>query len=197
MQAATDSRPLDPETWVDEHGDYLFRYALARVHDPERAEDLVQETFLSALEGADRFRGRSSLRTWLVGILKHKIVDHIRRRSRERAASDVEAGAETVEDLYDERGHWKEGPGLWPQDPQAVLENKEFWAAFHHCMFELPSRLADAFTLRELEGLSGEEVCKVLDVTPTNLWVMMYRARMHLRRCLEMNWFRSEGVEKR
>jgi RNA polymerase sigma-70 factor (ECF subfamily) len=174
---------------VDDHGDYLFRFAASRLRKREVAEDLVQETFLAALGARDRFAGASSERTWLVAILKRKIVDHLRRKDQERTVSDLAASDRWVEALFDERGNWKKKPGKWPSDPSSALEKQEFWAIFMSCLRKLPDRLADAFTLREVEELDGAEVCKVLNISANNLWVMLHRARLGLWRCLEVNWF--------
>lgn len=179
----------DPARWVDEYGDYLFRFALSRLRQREVAEDLVQETFLAALRARKRFAGASSERTWLVGILKRKIVDHLRRKGREQPASALAATDNWVESLFDERGNWKKKPGKWPADPSEVLEKAEFQMVFSRCLGKLPERLVNAFLLREVEELDSQEVCKVLDISANNLWVMLHRARVWLRRCLEVNWF--------
>ncbi len=179
----------NPAKWVDEHGDYLFWYTLARLRQREVAEDLVQETFLAALHAQDRFAGASSERTWLVGILKRKIVDHLRRKGREQPVRDLAAVDRWTDALFDERGNWRKKPGKWPSAPSATIEKEEFWAIFTACLQKLPERLADAFILREVEELAGQEVCKVLNVSANNLWVMLHRARLGLRRCLEVNWF--------
>jgi RNA polymerase sigma-70 factor (TIGR02943 family) len=179
----------DPARWVDEHGDYLFRFALSRLRRREAAEDLVQETFLAALRARERFAGASSERTWLVGILKRKIVDHLRRTGREQPAGDLAAVDRWADGLFDERGHWRKKPGKWPADPSAALEKTEFWSIFSRCLGKLPERLANAFVLREVEELDSHEVCKVLGVSANNLWVMLHRARLGLWRCLEINWF--------
>jgi RNA polymerase sigma-70 factor (TIGR02943 family) len=179
----------DAEKWVDDHGDYLYRFALTRLSQREAAEDVVQETFLAALAGKKRFAGASSERTWLIGILKRKIADYLRRKSRERPASDFEPDDGWIDQLFDARGNWTKKPGVWPSDPVAALENKEFLSIFYRCLSKLPQRLAGAFTLRALEGMAGDEVCKVLDVSANNLWVMLHRARLQLSRCLEINWF--------
>lgn len=183
----------DPEKWVDEHGDLLFRYALVRVRDASVAEELVQETFLAALRSRERFAGSSSERTWLVGILKHKVVDHFRRRARELPAEDA-FGQEDL-DLFQERGYWihETGPADWGAGPAADYERTRFWDVLGHCVGELPPRAASAFTLRELDGLEAGEICKVLGVTSTNLWVMLHRARAHLRLCLEKRWIGGGG----
>jgi RNA polymerase sigma-70 factor (ECF subfamily) len=174
----------DPAAWVDQHGDYLFRYALTRLGNRSAAEDAVQDTFLAALN-AKSFSGRSAECTWFVGILKHKIVDHQRRQSREQEQS--------CEELFDEKGWWKVKPKNWPADPSAVLEDKEFWAAFRSCLANLPERLRAVFSLREVDELPTEGACEALKVTPGNLGVLLFRARMGLRRCLEINWFGTEG----
>jgi RNA polymerase sigma-70 factor (ECF subfamily) len=183
----------DADKWVDEYGDYLYRYALARVRRPELAEDLVQETFLAALRGRARFKGAAAERTWLVGILKRKIIDALYRKNREQPASDLAPWDQWAERLFDERGGWRTPPGKWPADPGAALEREEFWAVFAACLRKLPERLAHAFTLRAVEEMDSREVCKALDISPTNLWVMLHRARLGLWRCLELNWFRTNN----
>ncbi len=179
------------EKWVDDHGDYLYRYALTRLRKQDEAEDVVQETFLAALASLHRFAGTSSERTWLVGILKRKIVDVLRRKMRERPTSDFDVTDGWFEKLFDARGNWVKGPGSWPSDPSATLTTKEFWSVFYRCLSKLPHRLAEAFTLRAVEEMAGADVCKVLDVSANNLWVMLHRARLQLARCLEFNWFHS------
>ena len=183
---------LDPEAWVDEHGDALFRYALFRIHDGQVAEDLVQETFLAAIRGKDSFAGRSSVKTWLFGILKHKIIDHIRKMSRERPAEDIETIADLADKNFNDQGGWKYQPSQWTTNPGLLFQQQEFWEILQQCLSELPPRLNQAFTLRELDGLSAEEVRKILGVTPTNGGVMLHRARMGLRKCLEIKWFDQE-----
>lgn len=183
---------LDPEAWVDEHGDALFRYALFRIHDAQVAEDLVQETFLAAIRGKDGFAGRSSVKTWLFGILKHKIIDHIRKISRERPAEDIETIADLADKNFNDQGGWKYQPSQWTTNPGLLFQQQEFWEILQQCLSELPPRLNQAFTLRELDGLSAEEVRKILGVTPTNGGVMLHRARMGLRKCLEIKWFDQE-----
>ena len=187
----------DPETWVDQYGDYLYRFALSRLQDRAAAEDLVQETFLAALHARENFKGRSSVTTWLTGILKHKIIDHLRKESRNQPVEDVEPFTPSLDDLFDEKGKWKVGPSKWTGSPSELYEQKEFWRILTQCLSELSGRLAQIFTLRELEELSTEEICKVFDISATNCWVILYRARMLLRRCLEINWFGVKGHEGR
>jgi RNA polymerase sigma-70 factor (ECF subfamily) len=182
---ANDREPRDPSRWVDEHGDALFRFAVLRVRDAEIAADLVQDTFLSALKGIEGFRGGSSIRTWLTGILKHKIVDYYRRNRSEVLESDLSPTGDEMEHADSLRPSWKESPAT-------LVENREFWGVFTECLDGLPEAHRRAFSMREFDGLSGEEIRKVLEVTPTNLWVMLHRARTKLRRCLEMNWFEGK-----
>lgn len=183
----------NPRNWVDRHGDFLYRYALLRLGQSEAAEDLVQETFLAALRGREQFQGASSERTWLAGILKHKIIDHLRRKHRERPVSGLGAD-EWTDELFDRNGHWKKAPGSWT-NPEAAIENAEFWNVFSRCLGKLPGRLAEAFSLREIDELKSSEVCELLAVSSANLSVMLHRARLRLWRCLGTNWFADE--EKR
>jgi RNA polymerase sigma-70 factor (ECF subfamily) len=182
----------DPSTWVDEHGDALFRFALLRVKDPGVAEDLVQETFLSALKGIDRFKGSSQLRTWLVGILKHKIIDHFRKNRPEVLSSDLATLENETEEERLQRERAKvEGLSEWRDTPSNLFENKEFWDVFLGCLDGLPETHRRAFALREIDGVDGGEICKILGITSTNLWVILHRARGKLRSCLQANWFSS------
>ena len=191
----------DPTTWVDEYGDFLFRYALSRVRDPRLAEDLVQETFLAALKSKENFAGKASVRTWLVTILKHKMVDHFRKTFRERQLEPEaeEWGDPNAQSFDTSTGHWRNGPHEWNVDPDTVLERKEFWRALAGCLDRMPRRLAVVFVLRELEGMNTEEICKEFEITPTNLWVMLHRARNRLRSCLEASLLQTrqtEGLKK-
>jgi RNA polymerase sigma-70 factor (ECF subfamily) len=169
---------------------YLLRYASLQLRNPEAAEDAVQETLLAALAaGEAAFGGRSNLRTWLTGILKHKLVDAIRRQSRERPPQEFDRNGETEFDsLFDSRGHWQETPDAWEQ-PEESLQQKQFLAALEACLAALPQRTSRVFMMREHLGLETSEICKELGITATHCWVMLHRARMSLRLCLEKNWF--------
>jgi len=166
-----------------------MRYASLQLRDAASAEDAVQEALVAALAGESGFAGRANLRTWLTGILKHKIVDVIRRQKRERPAPAMDVADETEFDaLFDERGHWEEAPDVW-QQPEGSLSQKQFLAALEACLKALPERTARVFMMREHLGLETSEICKELGITATHCWVMLHRARMALRQCLEMNWF--------
>lgn len=182
----------DPESWVDHYGDFLYRFALSRIKDPAVAEDLVQETFLAALRGRENFKGHSAGRTWLVAILKHKIVDYIRKKIREPSSDKIEVLTDQTDPDFNEQGEWQLRPSKWAVNPGRIYEQKEFLDVLYRCLAGVPERLAEAFMMREMDGLSTAEVCKALDITATNSWVMLYRARMSLRRCLEDSWLGAE-----
>lgn len=187
---------VDASRWIDEHGDALFAYALLHLGDREAAEERVQEALMAALEARSRFRGQSSQRTWLLAILRHKICDHVRRRRRETAGEFRVAEEGASESSFTSRGTWRTPPGRWTNDPSDAASRPEFWEMLRGCLDELPARGADAFCLRELQGLSTEAICKVLDVTATNLWTLLHRSRARLRRCLERRWFGSDQGDR-
>lgn len=178
----------NPDHWVDLYGDYLFRYALARVGNADTAEDIVQEALVAAVHAHKRFQGRSSIKTWLVAILKRKIVDHYRRKSSQMETEDIEAVANKVDGLFDETGHWRSMPSEWSLNPGQIYEQKEFMDVIYKCMARLPKRLADIFMLREFDDMDTQSICEQMGITESNSWVMLYRARMQLRGCLEENW---------
>ena len=189
----------NPRNWVDRHGDFLYSYALLRLGQSEAAEDLVQETFLAALRGREQFQGASSERTWLTGILKHKIVDAIRRKQREPTVAsafgdiDSELDIEDFDGLFKENGGWETKPADWG-DPDAALSRRQFMDIMDLCLEKLPPNTARVFMMREVMELETDEICKELTITANNLWVILYRARMSLRECLERNWFAGEGA---
>ncbi|NLR76243.1 sigma-70 family RNA polymerase sigma factor [Leeia aquatica] len=184
-------------TELQQHRDYLYRYALLQLRDPDQAEDVTQETLLAAVEQKSGFAGKSSLKTWLTGILKFKIIDVIRARSREPLASEeqqlAQEGLGELETLFDERGHWAT-PNVsdWSK-PEHALSNSQFWQLFEWCQQRLPVKTAQAFMMREVMGLEIAEICKALEVTATNCSVLLYRARMGLRTCLNEKWFDGEA----
>lgn len=194
---------VDPERWVESHGDFLFRQALARVRQRETAEDLVQETFLAAWQSRQRFAGRASEKTWLLGILRNKIVDHYRRLGRENDLSDMETLAELEEKQFHSGwlggAHWDTSvaPRNWSR-PEQSLEQSEFWSALHECTRKLPGKIARVFMLRDVEEWASERICHELRIKPSHLFVMLHRARLALRRCLEVSWFKPRpGLRER
>ncbi len=181
---------LDPAQWVQLHGDALFGFAILRVRDREVAEDLVQECLMGAYEARHRFTGEAAERTWLTGILKHKIIDHLRKQSR-RQSTETLSDQALGEAHFDGRGHWVGRSSTWNGDPKALIENSEFQATLAGCIAALPDKLATTFILREIDGVESEEVCTILGITSTNMWARIHRARLSLRRCLETKWFRE------
>ena len=168
---------------------YLVKFASLQLRPREAAEDAVQETLLAALGAEASYAGRADLRTWLTGILKHKIVDAIRRSSRERPLeTEDEDGTDGLDALFNERGHWVEHPEPWA-NPDGALQEKQFLAALQACLSRLPERTGRVFLLREHMGLDTAEICKELGLSATHCWVLLYRARMALRECLEKTWF--------
>ena len=166
-----DETPGDPDGWVDRHGDGLYRYALLRVGDPDRAADLVQETFLHALRSFESFSGRSSERTWLIGILKHKIIDQVRTSARRESPATMsrQPPHASVRSEFDPSGHWRTGPASWTGEPGRLAETREFWETLGSCLAKLPPGLADAFLLRELDGETSASVQERLAITrPTS-----------------------------
>lgn len=178
-----------PDTWLDEHGAVLYRYALRHTRDEHQAEEAVQETLLAALQAWARFAGGASVRTWLIGILKHKLMDQFRHEARLTPLDMPEEIAEGIapdEELFDARGHWKELPADWG-DPETLLARDQFLRILQRCVEALPDRLGRLFMLREVMEEDSENICKELAITPTNLWTMLHRARLGLRRCLDRN----------
>lgn len=186
---------IDPAAWVDDHGDYLFRYALVRLRDEARAEDVVQETLLAALQHLNSYSGRATERTWLTGILKHKIVDQIRKSCKEVPFEPSDTDLSEFDPLFERpdefQGHWSDtlSPRIWNRSPEDAVQQDEFFGVLQRCMGKLPERVAHVFTLREMNELDTEEICSLLELSTSNFWVMMHRARMSLRRCIEINWF--------
>jgi RNA polymerase sigma-70 factor (ECF subfamily) len=185
---------IDPSTWVDAHGDVLYRYALARVRRADLAEDLVQETFLAALKSQDRFQGRSTERTWLTGILRHKILDFYRSRSRGLPESDGISHEDWLAPFFDEKESWINLPDPNAIHPETLVERDEFWAVFDSCLDNLPLRTRDAFVRRVVEDEDVDTICKTLAVTATNLYVILFRARTQMRHCLTLKWFQEQEM---
>ena len=185
----------DPETadyanTLQQQRQYLLRYARFHLHDDALAEDAVQDTLLAAHAQRASFAGRSQLRTWLTGILKHKIVDLARSRARGLPVDALALGTghAPTDGAFRDDGHWVDPPALWGA-PDAALESSQFWAVYQECCARMSKRDALVFSMREVMGLSSDEICKNIDITTTNLHVILFRARMSLRACIGRNWF--------
>lgn len=179
---------LTPLTWLEEHGDYLFRMARRQLRCDALAEDAVQETLLAALSARASYSGGATQRTWLTGILKHKIIDLIRRQAREVEAPRDADGDEDWDVLFKADGHWQNPPREW-QSPESDAELAQLRSILIECADRLKPAMARVFSLREVAGMQTEEICKELGISPTNCWVLLHRARLFLRECLEMNGF--------
>lgn len=180
---------------LESHRIQLLRYARLQLRNDAWAEDAVSETIVAALEKPQAFAGRSQVKTWLVGILKHKVVDQLRRNSRECALTGEDADGDEFDLLFREDGHFRELPAEWG-DPQAALHQDQFMAVIEACTEKLPNQLGRVFLMREWLELETDEICKELSVTPTNLWVMLHRARLRLRECLQLNWFAEKTLKE-
>ena len=187
--------PRPPRAGIDpleleQHRPQLVKFAMLQLRNATIAEDVVQETLLAAIQSAASFAGQSSVKTWLVGILKHKIVDTIRRRAREQPLelTDDDTSLEELGAVFKEDGHFLDPPTEWG-NPEAALAERKFFAVLERCMEGLPKNTARVFMLREVMGLETDEICKELTITSSNCWVLLYRARLALRACLEQRWF--------
>ncbi len=178
--------------WADKHLDALYGYAFQRVRHVQTAEDLVQETFLAAIQNYRKFKGQSSEVTWLIGILRHKIADHFRRQAAASGSKEKAEEDEKVAARFNDRGGWAPKPGVWEGDPAHLAEKEEFWDTLKNCLSALPEPLAHAFIMREMEEQDADDVCQTLEISNSNLWVRLHRARLRLRDCLEFNWFASK-----
>ncbi len=189
----TQSNNESPENWLNDYGDILYRFALARVRSEATAEDLVQETLLAGFLAFDKFSGNSTVRTWLVGILKHKIIDHYRKHSREMTIlNDDETADDVLAYQFDQQGNWQVDLVEWGT-PDKSMQDEQFWLAFNDCLSRLPQRMADLLLLRTVDGVATKECCALLGFeTDNQLWVALSRTRVKLRLCLETNWFSKE-----
>jgi RNA polymerase sigma-70 factor, ECF subfamily len=180
-----------PETWLEQHGNALYRFALIRLRDAEKAEEVVQDTLVAALQARARYNGDATVRTWLIGILKHKIIDQFRHEAREALVessglSSAEDDSFAEEDYFDARGHWREKLSEWG-NPEDTLARGQMMAILQRCLDALPERLARLFMLREVMEESTGTICQEMAISETNVWTMLYRARMGLRKCLDHN----------
>jgi len=171
----------------------LLRFAMLQLRNESSADDAVQETLLAVLEKPDSFAGKSSLRTYVTGILKYKIIDHMRGAGREKQlqSEDDESEADLVDSLFKANGHTIEMARNWGE-PDTTLEQKDFFKVLESCLEKMPTKTARVFMMREWLELDTEEICKELTITSSNLWVLLYRARLRLRECLDLNWFAVE-----
>lgn len=186
----------DVSRWLDDHGTVLYRYAYVRVRNRELAEDLVQDTLLSAVRAVQNFRADSSVRTWLIGILKNKIIDHLRQARRSAALGIVDSDSfdeEVLQRDFNRFGIWNRFLGNWAANPEELLEQEQLLGIFRRCLEGLPERTRQAYLLKNFDGQECEDVCNVLGITTSNLWVLLHRARHGLRDCIEKHWELPKG----
>jgi len=179
----------DAVEWLNLYGDALYRFAMFRVQNSFTAEDMVQETLLAACGSYKNFSGKSSVKTWLTGILKHKIVDYYRKVKPEQNDKNLDEFAASSGSMFDEKEKWKIKPEDWRRDPKNVFERKELMAVISACIADLPTKLSLVYRMRELEGATTKEICEHFETEESNCWVILHRARLLIRRCLELNWF--------
>ena len=197
MSTDVNKNTLKPSQWLASYGDYLFSYAVLKVGNTATAEDLVQDTFVSAIRAGDSFKGDSSEKTWLVAILKNKIIDHYRKKDVlkevDRYISETEQ--EFSSHFFDASdGHWIRGsvPVSWDESADKALGDAEFNSILQECIKKMPSKLAPVFLAKFIDEEDTEEICKVHKISSSNYWVILHRARVLMRSCLEKNWFMSK-----
>jgi len=179
---------INPNKWIDLYSDYLFNYTISRVNDRDMAQDLVQDTFLAALKSMKNFKGEASERTWLISILKRKIIDHYRKVNSNKGKAEVRI---TYNDESETEGDWLEERVADPFDKTAedTMQNDELGEAIFNCLSKLPEKQAEVFRMKAIEGLETEVICNELNITASNLWVIIHRARTAMAACLKENWF--------
>lgn len=189
-------RQCNTSEWVTAYADQLFKYAYLRINNREEAEDMVQETFLSALKGLESFRHDCTEKTWLFNILNRKIIDHYRKKDTVASKNSVSIEG-NEQDFFNQyfkqsgaKGHWLDtvGPRNWSNHADAKLESDEFMRILQWCMSRLPDLWATVFRLKNLEDKDNKEICKELKINTSNLWVVVHRAKLQLRACMEKKW---------
>ena len=181
------SEKLFPETWIDRYSDYLYNFAIVRVNNHEVAQDLISETFLAGLKSKANFKGEASERTWLIAILKRKIIDHYRKTNSRKGKAEVRMSYSN----QDSEGDWLEEQVRDPFDKTAedVMENEELGMVILNCLEKLNDKQAMIFKMKTIDGFDTEAICNEYNITPSNLWVILHRARKSMADCLENNWF--------
>ncbi|MFD0792007.1 sigma-70 family RNA polymerase sigma factor [Mucilaginibacter litoreus] len=187
----TTQHRLEPQLWVERHADFLYSYACVRLNDDEQCRDLVQDTFLAALQKVESFRGDASERTWLTAILKYKVIDVYRKRSGAFAAKDEYGTAADETEFFDpDNHHWKREhwPALFGVEDKDPLHHKEFMNILQQCLQRLPPLWMSVFRLKHLDDEGTEMICQQMKISSANFWVIIHRAKVNLRACLQKNW---------
>jgi RNA polymerase sigma-70 factor (TIGR02943 family) len=198
MSVSQTTNKLDPSKWVDNYADYLYSFALMRINDEDEARDLVQETFLSALKAQNSFKGEASEKTWMVSILKRKVIDLYRKNAvrKEQSFEESEQYKVAYGHYFTEEGfipgEWQKqnAPKEWNISETSNIEKNEFRKILAVCLSKLPKTWSSVFTLKHIDEESSEEICKELEISPSNYWVILHRAKLQMRECLEKNWLK-------
>ena len=179
---------ISPEKWINEYGDYLYGFAMSRLSSKELAEDLLQETFLAAFKGKENFKGKSNEKTWLTSILKRKIADHYRKKSRNKEQVSIFESPFIQDDFM--YGQWKEGkaPQLWNNDEDEWSQDENFIKILRKCISNLPNKWRSIFSLKHIEEAKNADICKELNVSEANIWTILHRSRLKVRECIEKLW---------
>jgi len=182
----------NPEKWFELYGTLLYQYALPRVKDSEIAEDLVQDTFLSALKGLNGFKGEASEKSWLFTILKNKIIDFYRKKAKEQSVISMPDLRSSENDWFDKEGNWAENrmPKDWDASDN-LTERRELQKIINWCKDHLKTLQQSVFTLKYMEDLESAEICKVLNISSSNYWVLLHRIRLQMRDCVEKYWLKN------
>ncbi len=177
---------IDPTKWVDQYSDYLFNYTITRINDRELAQDLISETFLAGLKSMKNFKGEATERTWLISILKRKIIDQYRKKNSKKGKAEVHINYTDDES----EGDWLEEKVADPYEQTAedTIENEELGEAIFNCLGKLPSKQARIFKMKTIDDFDTEAICKEFDITPSNFWVIIHRARTAMASCMQENW---------
>ena len=184
---------INPQLWVKRYSDGMFRFALLRVNDDEHADDIVQNTFLEALKAKDSFAGLSSEKTWLFGIMKNKIMDYYREKKKsQKYGLSLDDDRDPCESDFDGKGHWRALPFSWGIDPEKAVVDKELLQNLRDCISTLSPKFRELYVLREVEGCDSETICSELNITPSNLWVILHRARNLLKKCMEVHLLEND-----
>lgn len=196
MNAPSPGHCLADNAYLADLRQQMLKFALLQLRDSAAAEDAVQDALVGAMKNADKFAGKAAFKSWVFAILKHKVIDGTRAKSRTVAIADLQADPDGPEDasfLFDEAEHWKaeHAPSKW-RNPEQQLQNGQFWLVFEACLNKLPAAQARCFMMREFIGLDSAEICKELALTTTNLHVLLHRARLGLQKCLDVNWFKEK-----
>ena len=187
---------LDPKKWVDNYSDYLYNYAYYRVNNQALAEDLVQDTFLAGINARETYKALASEKTWLVSILKNKIIDHYKKASTKNESplqiSSAEAPAYDYFFNKQKMGHWRTNalPKEWGNTTETQIETKEFFTVLEKCLEGIPKKWQGIFKMSLMEEKDSDLVCKEFNLSSSNFWVIIHRAKLQIRECLEKNWLR-------